>query len=179
MIHFVNRNAAGGRAYFLPNYTPAMMQTIMREATPVWDVAITEPMSPVVLGRQYAGSLTYIHKVKDGREIYLFANSSDKPVDSEVALRGKMDLDLWDPMNGQIRAIEEKQSKNDKGQELTTVPLRARPGLRGILCDKGEVGVGFGDGLPERGRPVRTGFAGILPARRASCPAFSFGDRTS
>ncbi len=127
MIHFVNRNAAGGRAYFLPNYTPAMMQTIMREATPVWDVAITEPMSPVVLGRQYAGSLTYIHKVKDGREIYLFANSSDKPVDSEVALRGKMDLDLWDPMNGQIRAIEEKQSKNDKGQELTTVPLRLAP----------------------------------------------------
>ncbi len=35
----------------------------------------------------------------------------------------------------------------------------------------------FGHGLPERGRPVRTGFAGILPARGASCPAFSFGDR--
>ncbi len=36
-------------------------------------------------------------------------------------------------------------------------------------------------GLLGRGRPVRTGFAGILPARRASCPAFSeiAADRTT
>jgi len=136
MIHFVNRNAAGGRAYFLPNYTPAMMQAIMREATPVWDVAIAEPMSPVILGRQYAGSLTYIHKVKDGRDIYLFSNSSDRAVDSEVVLRGQMDLDVWDPMTGEIRTIEETHSKNDKGQELTTVPLKLAPVSAAFLATR-------------------------------------------
>ena len=36
---------------------------------------------------------------------------------------------------------------------------------------RGEAKGGGEDGLLERGRPVRTGFAGILPARRASCPA--------
>ena len=35
------------------------------------------------------------------------------------------------------------------------------------------------DGLPERGRLVRTGFAGILPARRASCPALATRKRDS
>jgi len=124
MVHFINRNAAGGRAYFLPNYTPAMIETIMREAVPVWDVAIAEPMWPVTLGRQYAGSLTYLHKVKDGREIYFFANSTDRAVDTKVVLRGGVDLDVWDPINGQIQPIEETHSKNDQGQELTTVPLK-------------------------------------------------------
>ena len=37
----------------------------------------------------YNGALTYIHKVKNGRDIYFFANSSEKPVDTKVVLRGE------------------------------------------------------------------------------------------
>ena len=127
MVYFVNRNAAGGRAYFLPGYTPDMLQAIMREAVPAWDVTISEPLWPVTLGRQYAGSLTYLHKVKDGRDIYLFANSSDRAVETKVILRGQMDLDVWDPMNGAIRPIEATHSKSEQGQEQTTVPLKLAP----------------------------------------------------
>ena len=31
------------------------------------------PMWPVKMGRAYDGALTYLHKVKDGRDIYFFA----------------------------------------------------------------------------------------------------------
>ena len=44
---------------------------------------------------------------------------------------------------------------------------------------KGRGKGGGRSGLPERGRPVRTGFAGILPARRASCPALVTRKRNS
>ena len=70
MVHFINRNDAGGRAYFLPAYTPEMMQAIMKEAVPVWDVNIEEPMWPLKIGPTYDGSLTYNHKVKENRQIY-------------------------------------------------------------------------------------------------------------
>ena len=127
MVYFVNRNSAGGRAYFLPDYTPEMIQAIMQEAVPVWDVSISEPMWPVKMGRSYDGSLTYIHKVKAERNIYFFANSSDKPVDTTAVLRGSMNLAIWDPMNGEKRPVEQSYSQSKDGQELTTVPLKLNP----------------------------------------------------
>ena len=57
-------------------------------------------MWPVKMGRSYDGSLTYNHKVKEGRNIYFFANSSDKPIETKVVLRGSMVLAIWNPMNG-------------------------------------------------------------------------------
>lgn len=127
MVYFVNRNDAGGNAYFLPDYTPEIMQTIMREVIPVWDVDIEEPMWPLTIGPGYNGSLTYIHKVKDDRHIYFFSNSSDKAVDSQVTLRGSMDLSVWDPMNGEIRTMEVTHLQGEDGQELTRVPLQLDP----------------------------------------------------
>jgi len=127
MVYFVNRNNAGGRAYFLPDYTPEMIQTIMREVVPVRDVAIAEPMWPLKIGRSYDGSLTYIHKVKDGRNIYYFGNSSDRAVETEVVLRGFMDLEVWDPMSGQISPLEEEHPQSKDGRQLTAVPLVLPP----------------------------------------------------
>ena len=128
MVHFINHNAAGGRAYFLPNYTPAMMQAIMREVLPVPDVNIAAPMQEVKIGPDYSGSLTYIHKVKDGRNIYLFANSTDSPVNTKAALRGNLKLSIWDPMTGKILAVDQTtHSKGPAGQDLTTVPLKLDP----------------------------------------------------
>ncbi len=127
MVYFINENEAGGRAYFLPDYTPEMVQAIMQEAVPVWDVTIQEPMWPVRMGRSYDGSLTYIHKVKAGRNIYLFSNSSDKQIDTKIVLRGSMDLAIWDPMNGQKRPVEQTHSQSKDGQELTTLPLKLNP----------------------------------------------------
>ncbi|MBN1999458.1 hypothetical protein JW935_18005, partial [candidate division KSB1 bacterium] len=127
MVYFVNRNDAGGRAYFLPDYTPEIIQTIMKEIVPVWDVTIQEPMWPVKMGRAYDGSLTYIHKVKDGRHIYFFSNSSDKAVSTTVTLRDSLDVSLWNPMNGKIQEAEATFTKNDGDIFLTEIQLNLEP----------------------------------------------------
>jgi hypothetical protein len=126
-IHFVNRNSAGGRAYFLPDYTPEMIQAIMQEVIPVWDVNIEEPMWPVKMGPSYDGSLTYIHKVKDDRNIYFFANSSDNTIDTHVVLRGSLDVSLWNPMNGEITEVDMNHLESKDGQQITRLPLKLAP----------------------------------------------------
>jgi len=126
-VHFINRNDAGGRAYFLPAYTPEMMQAIMKEVVPVWDISIEEPMWPLVIGPTYDGSFTYNHKVKDNRNIYFFANSSNKAIDTHVVLRDSLDVSVWDPMNGEIRPVDETWSKSKDGQELTRITLKLPP----------------------------------------------------
>lgn len=127
MVYFINRNETGGRAYFLPDYTPEMIQAIMQETVPVWDVTIQEPMWPVKMGRAYDGSLTYIHKIKDNRHVYFFSNSSDKAVDTTVILRCALDVSIWNPMDGTFEPIEEKFSQSEDGQPLTQVPLVLDP----------------------------------------------------
>ena len=84
-------------------------------------------MWPVKMGRSYDGSLTYIHKVKEGRNIYFFANSSDKPIETKVVLRGSMELAIWDPMNGEKRPVEQTHSKSESGQVLTSALLKLSP----------------------------------------------------
>jgi hypothetical protein len=59
-------------------------------------------------------------------DIYFFANSSEKPVDTKVVLRGKKDLAIWNPHTGereQARATRGEAS----GQPVTTVGLVLPP----------------------------------------------------
>ncbi len=74
----------------------------------------------------YNGALTYIHKVKDGRDIYFFANSSEKPVDTQVILRGKKDLTIWNPHTGEREQVQSEHSEA-AGQPVTTVRLVLSP----------------------------------------------------
>jgi len=126
-VYFIKRNAAGGRAYFLPDYTPEMIQAIMREAVPVWDVNIEESMWPLKIGPSYDGSLTFNHKVKEDRHIYFFSNSSDRNVDTYVNLRGKVDVSLWDPMTGKIEPAAEEYTMSKDEQPVTRIHLKLKP----------------------------------------------------
>ena len=58
------------------------------------------------MNRSYAGALTYIHKVKSGRDIYFFANSTDAAVDATVVLRGRR---IW-PSGTPTRANRRRQT---------------------------------------------------------------------
>jgi hypothetical protein len=125
--YFINRNGAGGRGYFLPQPDINILNTVLKEAVPVRDVDIQEPpMWPVKMGRAYDGALTYIHKVKGDRDIYFFANSSDKPVDAKVQLRGHKNLAVWNPHTGERRNAEAEKSES-AGQPVTTVHLVLPP----------------------------------------------------
>ncbi|MGD1084993.1 MAG: glycosyl hydrolase, partial [Verrucomicrobiota bacterium] len=116
-------NSAGGRGYFVPQPDITILNTILKEVDPVRDVDIQEPpLWPVKLDSNYDGALTYIHKVRAGRDIYFFSNSSDNAVDTKVVLRGDKNLTIWNPHTGGVEKAETAKSQSG-GQPVTTVHL--------------------------------------------------------
>jgi hypothetical protein len=85
-------------------------------------VDIREPMAPLRRGPDYDGALTYIHKVKDDRDIYFFANSSPKAIDAEVILRGDKSLQIWNPHTGAQERAEIGRGET-AGQPITKLRL--------------------------------------------------------
>jgi hypothetical protein len=125
--YFAHRNAAGGRSYFLPQPDLKQMAAVLKEAIPVLDVDIEQPPAwPVKMGPEYDGALTYIHKVKDGHDIYFFSNSKDTPVDTQVVLRGNKKLELWDPHTGERQGVECGHTEVG-GQAVTSVQVSLKP----------------------------------------------------
>jgi len=127
-----NASPHGGAAYFLPNMDEAFQGTtrlaaVLCEAVPVADVKFES--SPVVTSA--GGSLNYIHKVKDGGDIYFFSNSSDDPVDTWVRLRGKLTPELWNPHQleaGQARfCVPEFSNTVENSENVTRIRLRLPP----------------------------------------------------
>jgi hypothetical protein len=86
----------GGRAYFIPAPDPATLKTVLDDAGINWDVRFENDVD--VTG----GNLTYLHKNRNGRDIFFFANSSVTRVDVPVLLKGRYSLQAWDPHTGQI-----------------------------------------------------------------------------
>jgi hypothetical protein len=125
--YFAQLNEADGKAYFLPRPDPTMVTDVLNEADPVRDVAIQlPPMWPVKMNMQYDGALTYIHKIKAGRDIYFFANSTDQAIETKVVLRDNKKLVLWNPHTGEKEQLEISVSESD-GEPVTTVPLVLQP----------------------------------------------------
>jgi len=125
--YFANHNAAGGRSYFMPQPDLKQITAVLKEVLPVLDVDIQQPpMWPVKMAQEYDGALTYIHKVKDGHDIYFFANSKEAPVDTKVVLRGNKTLALWNPQTGEKQAAECGHA-DASGQAVTSVHLSLGP----------------------------------------------------
>jgi hypothetical protein len=71
------------------------------------------------------GMLQYIHKIKNGRNIYFFANSSGKPVEFDAVLRGIFtNLENWNPHNGSMTTMK---VQNDPAKNTTTIRLTLPP----------------------------------------------------
>jgi hypothetical protein len=125
--YFMNRNHSGGRGYFLPQPDIQILNSVLKEADPVRDVDIQEtPMGPLKTGTNYEGALTYIHKVKENRDIYFFSNSTNNPIDAKVVLRGDKNLAIWNPHTGERQNAEVSKSET-AGQPVTTVRLVLPP----------------------------------------------------
>ena len=120
--YYIRKNQAGGQAIFLPVIHPWLMEFALRQVLPLRDVDIQEPIGVLRQGPEYEGALTYIHKVKNDRDIYFFANSSPKAIDTKIVLRGKRSLTIWNPHTGEQQPAEFAQG-NANGQPVTTVHL--------------------------------------------------------
>jgi len=65
------------------------------------------------------GKFNYIHKIKDGKNIFFFTNSSDEKIHTEVILRGDLKLECWNPHNGNSKALKIKVFVGPDGKKYS------------------------------------------------------------
>ena len=75
---------------------------------------------------KHVGMLSYIHKVKNDRNIFYFANSTDEAVEVDVVLRGRLTLQSWNPGNGNITDVKSSPVEQN-GMHCTLAPLKLGP----------------------------------------------------
>jgi hypothetical protein len=137
--YFKFTHASGGAAYFVAPASGACLGAALDDALPVPDVrfalkgpavgsAAPAQSAPgnTVGGSAAQGMLSYLHKVKDGRDIFYVANSADERVDTVVTLRGTHALRSWDPLDGSIADAEASECV-EGGVPCTRVRLRLDP----------------------------------------------------
>ena len=114
----------GGRAVYLPAITPALIEQALSESRATPDVQFTGLSADIAP----LGVFGYLHKVRDGLDLYLFANSTDRAVKAPVTLRGKFaKLEAWDPAAGRIEPVALRAAKNVKGASVTEAELMLQP----------------------------------------------------
>lgn len=138
------QNEKGGKAMFIPLAEKEALADAIGDLLPDPDVkiarvkaldqpdALTRPLLGVQEYRNLPagklGMLSYIHKQKEGEDIYFFANSTDKTVDTPVTLKGRLKLEKWNPHTGEIGNWENIEYTEDpSGVTYTKIHLHLDP----------------------------------------------------
>jgi len=96
----VSRNRQGGIAVFLKRPTANTLRETLDSMIDVYDVKFE-------VGKE----LRYIHKVKDGKDIYFLANLGRTPISTWVEFRGTLSPESWNPHTGDISKPEYSHEK--------------------------------------------------------------------
>ena len=108
-------NARGGMAIHLNSLRGETLGKALDVALDVYDVEFESNRS-----------LRYIHKIKDGRHIYMFANIGQEPINTSARLRGVVESDFWNPHTGEISGADYAREV-ESGLDVTVVKLRLAP----------------------------------------------------
>jgi hypothetical protein len=120
----IRRNAGGGQAVFVRHPDPATLESVMTSLGLTPDVSFRGNPAPT----SGNGVFGYLHKQKEGKDIYFFGNSSDTPIDTVVTLRGRIESpQLWDPHNGTIAPAEQVSYSKTPAGEMTEIGLKVGP----------------------------------------------------
>jgi hypothetical protein len=57
----------------------------------------------------------------------MFTNSSDETIETDILLRGKLNLEVWDPHTGMINKGVKSSVENNKNVDYTKVELKLEP----------------------------------------------------
>jgi len=104
-------NAAGGKAFLIPNPTAENLRKAISSVV-VPDVAF-ESGKP----------LEYLHKVREDRDVYFFANPKEKAYTGMVAIKGSLALTGLDPHTGKSFKISTSNIMR-QNQSYTLVDLK-------------------------------------------------------
>ena len=118
-----NKNENGGEAIFIPRPDAANLDQALSQLQPAADVIFVDNdrLSP-----DY-GNFSYIHKVKDNQHIYMFANSGDDFINTEVLLKGKLSPQIWNPHTGEITKNVHHEYVTVHREQYTKVILNIEP----------------------------------------------------
>ena len=111
----IHDNPQGGRAIHLNSPNETNLRQALDQALKVYDVNIAGD-----------SRLRYIHRVKDGVQVYFFANLGDKEAAATIRLRGTFKPELWNPHDGNFSAPEFTHAV-ENGQPVTRVRLTLGP----------------------------------------------------
>jgi DUF1680 family protein len=113
----VRRHPRGGCAIRLRRLNGEVLREALEAARPHYDVTFEA-------GR----ALRYIHKRREGRHVFFFANLNPQLAETLVTLRGRYALETWDPHSGKTQTLEVTHS-NRWGTTFTHLRL-ALPHLK-------------------------------------------------
>lgn len=115
-------NSNGGTAVYIPNPDKDNIQEILDD---IVDADVSFDPNPV-LSTDF-GKFNYIHKIRDGIQIYFFTNSCDEEISTEVELKGRLELEAWNPHKGTMSIIDNVQYEERDGQTFTKATLKLAP----------------------------------------------------
>ncbi len=116
----MNRGTGKGRAIFIRTPSAERLEAALEKLGIAPDVRFTPSPAPSSAG----GVFSHIHKRKEGRDIYFFANSSDDAIDTVAELRGRLKPELWDPLTGDVSKPGNVKYVKRAGQTYTSFPLK-------------------------------------------------------
>lgn len=117
------------RAAFIAEPTPEAIGAALEEFGIAADIRFERAPGPTPDN----GRFGYIHKQRDGDDIYFFGNSSGEEVSTSVSLRGNLaDLELWNPHTGEITPIADV----GLGTSETTFQLKIGPVSSAIVVGR-------------------------------------------
>lgn len=106
---------SGGRCFYLKAPDAAGLKKTIDKLMPAGDVSFGSEIP-----------MPYIHKVRNCINVYFFANKYDKQFDSEIALRGKLKLKLWNPYDGTVSKVQQHH-ESVSGVDYTVARLKLDP----------------------------------------------------
>jgi hypothetical protein len=118
-----NKNANGGAAMFLPMADSASLAQALNVMAPAPDVILENTSA----ANSQTGKLSYLHKIKGGRDIYYIANSTTNPINTFISLKGKLKTEMWDPNTGNRSVIKNAEHVKVKGVSYTRLKLWLEP----------------------------------------------------
>lgn len=116
----LNVNKKGGKAIFIGKPDAKLLSQTFDKLNISADVVFEGNPSPTSGG----GMFSVLHKNRDGRDIYYFANSSDELVETSVSVRGRIVPELWNPADGEMSKIDGVKYVKIGGEMYTKFPFK-------------------------------------------------------
>lgn len=112
-------NSKGGKAIFVKEPNTENLEKAITAVAVTADV-IFENSAKI---NSKLGVFSYIHKIKNGQDIYFFANSSDDTINTTVLLKGEHNLESWNPYDGTTSGLKKTGTTKNNGQVYTKYKL--------------------------------------------------------